>query len=487
MGTYRRRLPAPNVWALTACAAAALYVVALSEASISRHHEFISAGYDLGIFEQAVWLLSHGHAPFSTVRGRNLFADHFQPSLALYAPLARLSLPDALLVTQATLLAAASPLLYVLARRRRATRPLSLAVALLWLASPLTQWANLFDFHPETAVPVLLVLGAILLERRQVGLFLLTAIVACGLKEDVPLVYAAWGVVLALKGRRTLGAALSAAAVAWFALALTVAIPAFGGSLSFYSKRFAGTRGSTVTSVLVGLVEHPVRALETAATTSNAEIIVALVLCSGGISLLAPRMLLLAVPPVVANILSAYSYQHDLHFQYQLIPAAGCTIAAAYGAGVLTVRRGSSRLVPAAALVLIAGAVAVTAAVSPAVRQLRRHEPAFAADDRRALALIPPHASVAATPDLVAHLATRTDIYQLPEPFDPHPDNGEYWSNGDLRARAATVRWVIYDAVPLDPYPEQQLRQLEARLPHLGFRLVFARDGVRVLRRSTAP
>ena len=104
--------------------AAGIYVVLLTLASVDRHVSFSSGGYDLGIFSQGLWLLGHGDAPFSTIRGRNLFADHFQPTLALLAPLGSLSLnPWAILLFQSVLLAAAAPVLYALALGARAGPP----------------------------------------------------------------------------------------------------------------------------------------------------------------------------------------------------------------------------------------------------------------------------------------------------------------------------------------------------------------------------
>ena len=127
--------------------AAVAYTVALTLACLARYRAFASGGYDLGIFDRAVWLRGHGEAHFSTIRGRKLFADHFQPALVLLSPLGRVgSSPAGLLVLQAALPAAAAPVLTVLARARGAAPWLALAVGLRWLASPLTQWANLFDY-----------------------------------------------------------------------------------------------------------------------------------------------------------------------------------------------------------------------------------------------------------------------------------------------------------------------------------------------------
>ena len=416
--------------------AAGIYAVALSAASIDRHGEFKTGGYDLGIFDQGVWLLGQGARPFSTVRGRDLFADHFQPALVLFAPLGALDLtPIALLVVQAALLAAVAPALYALTRRRDVRPRLALAVALLWLASPVTQWANLFDFHPETAVPLLLVLAALELDRGHRGRFVALAVAASCFKEDVSLVFLAWGALLALQGHRRFGLGVLAGAAAWFVLATQVAIPAFGGDLDFYSERFGGDRGASLGSVFASFVADPLTTLGDAATPANAKVLLALVLVSAGLALLAPVWLLLAVPALAANILSAYSYQHDLHFQYYVVPAAVFAIASAHGAAVLERRRG--RLARVAPDVLLVGAL-VVAAMGPASEELWTPGAGGTARER-ALELVPDEASVAASPLLVPHLTRRREIYQLPEPYFTRPTNGEYWTDAELRRRANGV------------------------------------------------
>jgi uncharacterized membrane protein len=467
----------------TLIGAAALYIAVLSWASISRHHALGSGGYDLGIFDQAAWLIGHGLEPFSTIRGRNLMADHFQPALYLLAPLGALgATPGGLLILQSTLLGLASPVLYRFARIQGATRPLALAVALIWLASPLTQWANLFDFHPETAVPLLLVAGAIYLERGRLAPFAATAVLASATKEDVCLGYVMWGLLLLAGRRRRIGAVMAGAGIAWFVLATQVAIPALGGSLNYYSSRFGGDRGSSLGAVFVSLVEHPLRSLDALATPSNAEIVVALVVCSGGLCLLAPRFLLLALPGLAQNLLSAYSYQHDLHFHYQLVPSAAFALAGACGAGWAT-RRLEGRTQRALALILFAGIV-VAAVLSPAVRELRKSRPAaLLATKEHALSLVPAAVPVAAAPDLVPHLSHRRDVYQLPEPFFYRSGNGEYWSRAALARRSRAVRYVVVDLDSLDPFPRSQVALLPPLLERRGFVQIYRSGDVRVFRK----
>jgi uncharacterized membrane protein len=463
--------------------AAVGYTALLSAASIERHAEFRSGGYDLGIFDQGLWLIAHGMRPFSTIRGRDLFADHFQPALVLFAPLGLDGLaPTGLLIVQSALLAAVAPALYILARRLEVAPWLALAVAVLWLVSPLTQWVNLFDFHPESAVPLLLVVAALELERGRTGGFLAAAAVASCFKEDVSLVFLGWGALLAFQGRHRLGALVAAASVAWFLVATQVAIPALGGSFEDYSARFGGDRGSSLVEVLVSFVQHPLDTVGDLVEPSNAKVLLALVLATGGLALLAPLRLLPAVPALAANFLSAYSYQHELRFHYYLIPAAVFAIAAAYGATVVA-RRGHS-IARAAPPLLLAGA-ALALVVGPANEELRSSPaPQERTARERALSLIPAGAPTAAAPSLVPHLAHRRDVYQLPEPFFSRPTNGEYWTDAELRARARRTEWVVWELAGLDPVHRAQVRRLPRLLGLRGYDEVFRQGDVRVFRRA---
>ena len=103
---------------------------------------------------------------------------------------------------------------------------------------------------------------------------------------------------------------------------------------------------------------------------------------------------------------------------------------------------------------------------------------------RAALKLIPGGAAVAAEIDAISHLTERRLVYQLPEPFLYVQGHGETWSRSDLARRQRAVRWVLLDRTGASS-PEQaaQILEVRAMLPRLGFRVVFARAGVELLRR----
>lgn len=114
--------------------------------AIRRATALHAGASDLGIFDQAVWLMSRGRAPFVTTIGIDVFADHVSPVLLAFVPLYRIvATPWWLLAAQAACLG----LTVVPARhladswgvpRRWAT--------LLVLSNPFVWSAAVYDLHP---------------------------------------------------------------------------------------------------------------------------------------------------------------------------------------------------------------------------------------------------------------------------------------------------------------------------------------------------
>src|SRR5207247_10239300 len=76
--------------------------------SVFRYLRLDPGSWDLGIYTQYVWQIAHLHAPVVPIRGIvfDLLGDHFQPIVALVAPLFRLlPTPATLLLIQAALTA----------------------------------------------------------------------------------------------------------------------------------------------------------------------------------------------------------------------------------------------------------------------------------------------------------------------------------------------------------------------------------------------
>ena len=171
------------------------FALILFGCSASRHILFQSTAFDLGIFDQAIYLISQGTSPISSLMGFHILGDH---AAFIFYPLALLYLihPSVywLFAVQALGLASGAVLTWYIARHRGLKADIAIALAGTYLLYPLVFNVNLFDFHPEViALPALL--GAILAAQLgQIGWFCLAILIVLACKEVLSLTVVAMGV-----------------------------------------------------------------------------------------------------------------------------------------------------------------------------------------------------------------------------------------------------------------------------------------------------
>jgi uncharacterized membrane protein len=249
------RSPALALWSVVAVLTAFFFWLGLL-----RYRAFESHGFDLGIFTNAMWNLTHGNGYVSSVKGGiNLFLDHQSPLFWALAPFFWV-LPryETLLFAQALGLSAGGPALYYLARahfEKGHWVPAALPW-IYWCWLPLRN-AAAFDFHPEVFMLPLTLWAFVgfVSDRRWARAFGLLALVAAlGAKESAGVVVAGIGIAWALTGgigpwrARWPGIALAVAgsAVFWFDVHLVPRM--FGGEYAYMNlyQRFGGGIGDVL-------------------------------------------------------------------------------------------------------------------------------------------------------------------------------------------------------------------------------------------------
>jgi uncharacterized membrane protein len=194
-GRFRR--PTPAVAAITLLCLGVYLVFSLTE-----YNQYLSNGFDLGLFDQAVRSYAHFRAPIAAVKapGFDLLGDHFSPIVALFAPLYWIwDNPCMLLIAQALLVASSVPIVHRIAARRLPTAPALLMTIVYGLGWPIQSMVN-FDVH-EVAFAVPMLAAALdAVERRAGRRVLLWSFLLLFVKEDLALVVMAIGVVIAIRG-----------------------------------------------------------------------------------------------------------------------------------------------------------------------------------------------------------------------------------------------------------------------------------------------
>jgi uncharacterized membrane protein len=461
-------------------AAMASYGAGFAALSVLRHRAFMSGRFDLGNMVQAVWWTAHGHPlQMTNLHGQQIsrLAAHVDPILALYGPLWWIwPSPDLLLVTQALAVASGAWPVYLLARKHLASSRAGLGFALAYLLYPATGWLTLNEFHPVALATPLLLFAFWYLDSDRLLPFALFAIAAAACKEEIALVVAGFGVWYAVTRRRWLeGGLVAALGVAWSAIAIGVVIPHFHatGESDFYG-RYSEVGGSAAGIVKTAFTD-PARILDAAFSTRDLRYLLELVLPLAALSLLAPLVLVAALPELAINLLSATPTQTSIRFHYTagLIPPL--VIAAVLGA-----KRLNRWTFPVAATVVIAALLGnYRLGPIPGWRHVPGGETFQATAARvtehdriaaRALALIPKSAVVSATNTLGAHLSARKRVLSFPFVQDAT------WIAADETQPGYADRYA--------PLPTAV--QLAALRRNPDWRLVFEQDGVLVFSRATA-
>ncbi|MDX8150334.1 DUF2079 domain-containing protein [Patulibacter brassicae] len=328
----RARAAASDRGLLVVLAAAALLALAYAVWSWQRHRWYLTAGYDLGIFDEAAWHLSRLEAPASSLREvPSLWGDHFHPIIVLWG-VARAVWPSpvALLVVQALVVAGALVPLYLFARPRIGA-PAAVLLALTFGTSWGVQRAIDFDVHEVAFGPVLLFAAVLAADRRRWGWYWAATLGLLCVKEDVALIVAAVGAWLLLDGRRRAGAATLLLGIAWFAAATRWWIPelADGREFSYWSyHRF----GEDLPAALGHIALHPWSPVTVALDDPVKRETLALTLVA--FCVVVPwlsRMAVIAIPAIAARFLSDSEVYWGNTYHYSLMTFAALAVAAVGG------------------------------------------------------------------------------------------------------------------------------------------------------------
>lgn len=426
------------------------YVLWFGHLSVAVHDGYGTPGYDMGIFDQGVWLLSRFHAPFVTVMGRNLFGDHTSFILLLAVPLYWVwPRAQALLVLQTCLLAAAAVPVYLLALRRSASVVIATGLAAAYLLNPALQNGNLEQFHPE-AFLVLSVAVAIYAAVESKPVLLTVGVVASLLvKEDAALLMVPLAMWVYFRRDRRWGLRIGVGALAWAVFAYTVVINSLLGTMSFYANRVPfGGLGGLVTTPLA----HPVGFWRYARSQGRLFYLWQMGAAFGFVFLVAPEVAAIGVLTVAENLLSTFPYMHQILYHYSMPTVAVLALGTAFA--VVSLSPGLGRYLLTAVVVAAAFVSCLYWGLAPFSRQTYPHADPSSPQVRAINAVlrdVPPHAIVSAYYPYVAHLDHRTKIYEWPTPFA-----AQYWGlykqEGQRLPFAGTVQYLVIP-LPADLAP----------------------------------
>lgn len=435
-----------------------------SALAIRRHLTFHSAGWDLGIFEQAIRNYASLRPPIVVLKGEgyNLLGDHFHPILVTLAPLYRLfPSPVTLLVAQSVLLALAAWPLVVWAERSLGRVP-AVAIGIVYGLSFGIGSAAGFDFHEVAFAVPLISFSLCAYGQGRMGATAAFALPLVLVKEDLGVtVVAVIGVLMVLRGARRLGSVVVIAGVAATALEVGILLPLVngGGGYSYWSK----------------LSAHPILSVLFSAAGEKVGTVLLTFAITGFVALFSP-IVLVALPTLLWRFASgdANYWGTDFHYSAILMPI----VVAAMIDGLVRLR-GRHPLARWVAPIFLSLALAVTVAAIPSNRlgqlgsaKLWSANPQ-AASITTALGMIPDGATVSASDNLIPQLTSRATVTLF-----------------GLRPLAATnPEWIIVDPLSTRHFVVTRSREHSRLLAaeHSGYTVRFQGGDITLLHRGVVP
>ncbi len=454
-----------------------LFAVAVYSAlSLFRHWHFESSAYDLGIADHAIWHYSRFEVPSDTISHfNNLLGDHFDPTLALLAPLYWI-FPhvEMILVAQAILLTLPVFPIFLFTQKRLGRLPafcFAISYAMLWELQAEAQ----FDFHELTLAVPAAAFAIYFADEEKWWPFFASVLFMVLCKEDLCLVAIFMGLVLVLKGKRALGASLALVALVFFLFEVKFLIP-YLGDRPYSHWRFSQLGSGPIQAMETCLI-HPLKVLGIVFSNSTKTLTIICLFLPFFFGALFSPWGLLAIPLICERMLSDDPDYWVMMHQYNVMAAPILCLASADGFYRLFQRMKDPLLREKvlrnlSILILVFNIIVFQLPHQPLGHLLRYPFWRFSETEKtasQALALVPPDASVLAQSTVVPHLSHRQVIDLIDEYSLELPHTEDY-----------LVVCFGKDSWPLDPKDVAKLIQLKKSQ---GYQVLLKQDGWFVLRK----
>jgi len=426
-------VPAPIAtkahWVWLTAGLTAVFFLFVSVWTVCRVRSFSSPTFDFGIFSQMFYNMKETGLPVTTLERDgplSHFAVHVSPIYYLMLPAYWLvSIPETIQVLQAMVLASAVIPLWLLGKQYGLSGPGRTLCCSLLLLYPAFAGGTGYDIHENCFLTPLLLWLFYGIERKKHPVIWIPAVLTLMVKEDAAVyvaVVALWLTVKSLVSfdrskleQLLTGLGMLVLSLAWF-FAVTGYLAKYGdGVMTYRYSNFMYDGSSSLITVIKAVLLEPGKALYECLDPEKLEFIGLTLLPLLGLPFLTRQYenYILLIPYILINLMSDYTYQHNIFFQYVF----GSTAFLLY-LSVVNLSRLPYRWLRT---VLLVAAVTVSAVffrenVVPKAIQYPeqvsqhydRHE-----SIRQTLDRIPAKASVAATTFYTAYLSQRETVYDV--------------------------------------------------------------------------
>ncbi|MBR2888713.1 MAG: DUF2079 domain-containing protein [Oscillospiraceae bacterium] len=429
-------------WVWITAALAAAFFAAVSAWTVCRVTTFSTPTYDFGIFAQMFHNMKESGLPMTTVERDGLlshFAVHVSPIYYLMLPFYCLfPTPATLQVLQAAVLASSVIPLWLIGKQHGLSGPQRTLACALLLLLPAFAGGTSYDIHENCFLAPLILWLFYGIDRKNTLITAIAGLLTLLVKEDAAVyvaVIALWFIVRTLlhlreEGWKPLitGIGLFTGAIVWFFLVTGYLAQSGDGVMTYRYDNFIYDGSSSLFTVIKAVLMNPMKAVFECVDPEKLVFLGQTLIPLLGLPLLTRRYerYILLIPYVLVNLMSDYTYQHDIFFQYTFGSTA-CLIYLTV-VNLADLKLDWHRLSALGAAVAIA-AVFFTQTVVPKITyytETALRYSAYYQSVRDTLDTVPKDASVSATTFYTTYLSQREVLYDVRYAQKDHVLSTEY-------------------------------------------------------------
>lgn len=440
-GDAIRRVKAAPASTWIVCLLCLVYALYISWLQVDSHLGLGTFSYDVGLYDQGLWLLSRGHAPFVTLMGRNLFGDHASFILIFLVPLYWIIPGTAtLLVVQAFAIAAAALPIFFFARRHFDDGFIAVLFAVIWLVNPAVNGTNMENFHPDGFLGLTVALAVFAALSSRWRLYAISLALCLLVKEDVVLLAFPLGVYIffALNKRKGIMTMIATVSATLFGMFLVmrplIGVPTRNG----WRIPFGGFTG-----LIEETIRRPKNVLKYLTEDDRPLYVFQMFAPLLAPVFVAPALAAVAVPVLASNIISTFWYQHSIQYHYSIVVMPVLVFATILGVKKLSPRFQRSTVI-AICVASISTFVAwgqTPLSVNP--RPVLPGDHVLATSARDIITVVPDDAVISVFDPLTTFMAHRKEVYFFPNPFKALYYGVDDNLNGQRIPAADRVEYVV--------------------------------------------
>lgn len=290
---------------------------------VCRYLSFSTPNFDFGIFSQMFYYMKTELTPFTTCEREKLlshFAVHLSPVYYLLLPIYYIfDSPLTLQISQAVILGSSLVPLYLLLKHFKLSSKVTVLMMTAFCFYPAVFGGTSYDFHENCFLLPFILWFLYFAEKEKRMPMYIFMILTFSVKEDAPIYIAFIALYFIFSGKKKLhGLFMLLSSVFYFCLAVFFLKTYGDGAMTGRFDNFITDENLGLLDVFITIFKDPAYFISQCISEEKLLFILFMLLPLAFLPILSKKwsQFILVGPLILINLMSDYTYQHSIYFQY---------------------------------------------------------------------------------------------------------------------------------------------------------------------------